>query len=240
MIIPPFITYSLLSPKDLSHIRSLVGQCEWFDGLKSTHSMTSAVKENQELKPSPIAGEASQLIFSKLNTNLKFNDFAFPAYALGMIFSKMEVGGFYKSHQDHHTTGNHSTTVFLSDPEDYGGGELCLWLNGEPKEFKLKAGEAITYCTGLPHEVKPVTSGNRLVSVFWTVSRIADLEKRNLIFVSNKVRDILRNDPNNKNKDLIFSSLNEAMENPQFLTHYLTEELSRRYSMPATPVQGPG
>ena len=84
------------------------------------------------------------------------------------MFSRIEEGGYYRCHFDHPQNGMFSTTLFLSNPEDYEGGELELLVNGELKQYKLEAGRCVTYETGLPHQVKTVTKGVRNVLVWWT------------------------------------------------------------------------
>ena len=65
--------------------------------------------------------------------------------------------------------------------QHYGGGELQLLIDNEIHDIKLKKGWAVTYSTGIPHQVKKVTSGQRYVSVFWTTSRIPDIIDRDFL-----------------------------------------------------------
>ena len=108
------------------------------------------------------------------------NEFAFftePKTSSSIIISKTPAGGYYKPHTDWEALGHYSTTIFLNDPDTYGGGELCILPNPYEDEVKIKleAGWGITYETGTPHRVATVTQGERLVSVFWTESKIKDL-----------------------------------------------------------------
>jgi len=61
-----------------------------------------------------------------------------------------------------------SVTCFLSDPEEYEGGELVLKVTQDNEiSYKLPAGKAVIYPSGTLHKVNPVTSGTRKVIVFW-------------------------------------------------------------------------
>jgi PKHD-type hydroxylase len=72
--------------------------------------------------------------------------------------------------------------LFLSDPEDYGGGELIVNdLYGE-HEVKLVAGDAIVYPSSSLHRVAPVTRGARVASFFWVQSLVRDDSQRRLLF----------------------------------------------------------
>lgn len=94
------------------------------------------------------------------------------------IYSVMDKGDFYKPHiDDPQGTGMFSTTLFLDDADTYEGGELEIYINGKVESFKLNAGQCITYETGLPHQVKPVTSGTRRVIVFWAKATSTDFNQ---------------------------------------------------------------
>jgi PKHD-type hydroxylase len=75
-----------------------------------------------------------------------------------------------------------STTVFLSDPEDYDGGELIIEDTYGAHEVKLPAGDAILYPSTSLHRVEPVTRGTRTVSVLWTQSMVRDGVRRQMLF----------------------------------------------------------
>ncbi len=100
------------------------------------------------------------------------------------IFSKYMTGGYYHTHVDSQKMGNrrtdYSVTVFINDPHEYEGGELCIDIGTQEVKFKLPAGKAILYPTGIPHRVDEVTSGERHVCVFWLESAIQDVRIREI------------------------------------------------------------
>jgi PKHD-type hydroxylase len=75
-----------------------------------------------------------------------------------------------------------SFTLFLADPESYEGGELALQDSSGETEIKLSAGDAVLYPTGALHQVKPVTSGERLAVVGWVRSFVRRADQRDILF----------------------------------------------------------
>ena len=67
-----------------------------------------------------------------------------------------------------------STTVFLSEPDEYEGGELVIEDNYGSHEVKLAAGDAIVYPATSLHRVEPVTDGQRLAAFLWSQSMVRD------------------------------------------------------------------
>lgn len=73
-------------------------------------------------------------------------------------------------------------TVFLTPPEAYSGGGLCLHgLAGERQVVRLPAGAAFVYPTGVIHEVIPVMEGERRAVVLWLQSYYRDPEIRQVV-----------------------------------------------------------
>lgn len=98
------------------------------------------------------------------------------------LFLKYTTGGYYKKHMDSQrqsdVRSDYSVSIFLND--DYEGGELCVDIGTQEIKYKLKAGEALVYPTGISHRVAEVTSGERRACVFWVQSAIRDCRIRNV------------------------------------------------------------
>ena len=73
-------------------------------------------------------------------------------------------------------------TLFLCNPGDYDGGELCVEDTYGDKSVKLPAGHMVMYPSSSLHHVTPVTRGTRTASFFWLQSMIRDNDKRTLMF----------------------------------------------------------
>ncbi|MFT9142545.1 Fe2+-dependent dioxygenase, partial [Acetobacter orientalis] len=75
-----------------------------------------------------------------------------------------------------------SSTLFLSDPEDYDGGELVIQDTYGTQTVKLPAGHMVVYPSTSLHSVNPVTRGSRWASFFWSQSLVKDDSKRALLY----------------------------------------------------------
>ena len=91
------------------------------------------------------------------------------------MFTTTSEGGYYRAHFDAPQNGHFSNTLFLSEPDEYEGGELEILIGGEIKQFKANAGQVVTYETGLAHQVRPVTKGERKALIWWTHSMIPNM-----------------------------------------------------------------
>jgi PKHD-type hydroxylase len=74
-----------------------------------------------------------------------------------------------------------SATLFLSDPDDYDGGELLIDDTYGAHSVKLPAGHLIVYPSTSLHRVEPVTRGARLACFFWAQSMVRDAGQRTLL-----------------------------------------------------------
>ncbi len=59
-----------------------------------------------------------------------------------------------------------AATLFLSEPEEYDGGELTVEDTYGSHEVKLPAGDLILYPASSVHQVMPITRGARLSHLF--------------------------------------------------------------------------
>ena len=87
--------------------------------------------------------------------------------------------------------------------------------------FKPSAGTAITYNTGILHRVNEVTSGERIVAVFWTKS----------IFDDPFYRDVFRelgSAISKLERKHVHETFKDALEDPVFILQELQNKLIRR------------
>jgi PKHD-type hydroxylase len=75
-----------------------------------------------------------------------------------------------------------SATLFLTDPDDYDGGELVIEDTYGAHAVKLSAGDLVIYPATSVHRVTPVTRGARVSSFFWIESMVRDDGRRALLF----------------------------------------------------------
>ena len=75
-----------------------------------------------------------------------------------------------------------SATLFLTEPEDYDGGELLAETPFGAQAVKLAAGDMVLYPSSSLHQVTPVTRGQRICAITWIQSAVADEQARALLY----------------------------------------------------------
>src|SRR5262245_18056739 len=84
-----------------------------------------------------------------------------------------------------------SSTLFLTPPEDYDGGELVIMDTYGSHSVKLPAGHLVVYPSTSLHSVNEITRGSRWSSFFWTQSMVKDDGRRTMLFDLDKaIRDV--------------------------------------------------
>lgn len=219
----------VLEKDNLNQIREIIEKCNknnlWIDGLSSGGGSKS-IKHNLELSDTSSSQIINDIIMNRLDEDNNFINFVLPCSTTLNIISRMESGSYYKPHLDDWRNGDYSTTVFLNDPNEYEGGDLCLYFGGDDEiKIKLDAGWGITYHTGILHRVNKVKSGTRYVSVFWTSSSIKDSFIR---YIYNELGNI---ESNIKNTNPIYSSdCISSRKDPLFCLDNLKTQILRKYS----------
>ena len=105
-----------------------------------------------------------------------------------------------------------SFTIFLSEKQQYEGGELLIEnLNSENK-FKLNSGEILIYPSTFLHSVQEVLNGERIVCVGWIESYIKSIEEREYLFdLDAGARSLLAKHGRSDDLDLIFKSYSNLL-----------------------------
>jgi PKHD-type hydroxylase len=93
-----------------------------------------------------------------------------------------------------------SVTLFVSEPEQYDGGELIVEDNYGTHEVKLPAGQLVLYPASSLDMVAAVTRGVRVASFFGLRSMVRDAHAHSLIFdldsaIQNLAERLGRDDP---------------------------------------------
>ena len=219
--------YKLLDEEQVSYIRQLISPHDyWEDGLVSLKTNKTQDHGGHEIKKSEqlLLGDAQQIsskiVYDALDANSEFKNFCLPTETSSVLFTRTHSGGYYKPHFDKPSLGEYSNTLFLSDPSEYDGGELTLWLNDKEETFKLEPGMVVSYHCGTPHQVKEVTGGTREVAVFWTRSQIKNDRLRFIMKDLLKCMNLIEDMPP-------FTALKEALNHPQFLLQQSIYNLER-------------
>jgi PKHD-type hydroxylase len=182
----------VLNAEQVRAMRERLAASDWVDGRASVGSQGAQRKRNRQLaEGSPLALELGRAVSAALMANPMFFSSVLPLRILPPFFNSYAGGEHYGAHVDgaiRFQAGGApirtdvSCTVFLSDPEDYEGGELSVIDSYGTHEVKLPAGDAIVYPSTSIHEVQPVTSGERVASFLWVQSMVRDDWKRSMLY----------------------------------------------------------
>jgi PKHD-type hydroxylase len=183
----------VLSKATVAEFRAIMDACDWEDGRSTAGAQSAVVKRNEQLPVnSDTARKLGQRIISALVANPLFVAAAVPLHIFPPLFNRYGAGHQFGAHIDNAVRGDHltgmrirtdlSVTLFLSEPEDYDGGELIVEDHYGSHAVKLPAGHLVLYPASSLHMVTPITRGVRVASFFWLQSMIRDAQARRLIF----------------------------------------------------------
>jgi PKHD-type hydroxylase len=185
----------VLSKDEVADFRRLMDASTWEDGRSTAGAQSALVKSNEQLPPdSEIARKLGNRIVSQLTSNPRFISAAIPLQIFPPLFNRYNAvdGHHFGIHVDNAVRGDRltglrirtdlSVTLFLSEPDEYDGGELVVEDLYGSQEIKLPAGDLVVYPASSLHMVTPVTRGARVASFFWLQSMIRDAHARSLIF----------------------------------------------------------
>jgi PKHD-type hydroxylase len=183
---------SVLSKAQVAEVRALIDAGEWIDGNLTSGPQAKLAKVNEQLLPrSAQAAAAGEIILAALRTHPLFVSAALPRTIMSPLFNRYGAGQTFGNHVDNAVradplTGQTlrtdlSATLFLSEPDDYDGGELTVEDTFGVQGVKLPAGDLILYPSSSIHHVTPVTRGSRTAAFFWIQSLIRDDAQRVLL-----------------------------------------------------------
>jgi PKHD-type hydroxylase len=182
----------VLTKPEVAAFRQRLDGADWRDGAATAGSLARGVKANQQLDDrDPVAVALGDQILQRLRPHPLFVSAALPSRIFPPRFNRYADGGTYGAHVDSAlmrgpdgTTlrSDLSATLFLSEPEEYDGGELEIEGEFGAQAVKLSAGDLVLYPSSSLHRVTPVTRGARVASFFWIESVVADEGARALLF----------------------------------------------------------
>lgn len=184
----------VLTKNEVSTIRMQLDQSKsWENGQHTAGYQAQKIKKNLQLNSSSeLFQTLSPFILQALKRNHLITSAALPKHFLQPLFNCYQDTGTYGNHVDNAIQFSTilqqpirtdvSLTLFLSDPEEYEGGELIIEDQYGAHEVKLDAGDAIIYPSTSLHRVEPVTQGKRIAAVTWIQSMIREDSKRSMLF----------------------------------------------------------
>ncbi|PZU60322.1 MAG: Fe2+-dependent dioxygenase [Brevundimonas sp.] len=179
---------------EVAVLRGKLDAGPWADGNMTSGHQSATAKRNQQLpEDSAVAREVSALVAQALHANPMFVAAALPHTLFPPLFNRYEGGGEFGTHVDNairqqrgggalRIRSDLSATLFLSEPEDYDGGELVVEEMYGSQSVKLPAGDLVLYPSKSLHHVTPVTRGARVSSFMWLQSLVRDDGDREMLF----------------------------------------------------------
>ena len=127
----------VLSKAEVADFRAAMDAADWEDGRSTAGAQSATVKKNEQLPPnSDIARQLGEAVIRALVVNPLFVSAAIPKQIFPPLFNRYGVGQHFGVHVDNAVRGDHlsgarirtdlSVTLFLSEPEEYDGGELIV------------------------------------------------------------------------------------------------------------------
>ena len=184
---------NVLTKEQVQYFRDEMDKIEWVNGKVTAGTLSATVKHNQQLpEDHPLTHLLSTIILESLGQHPLFLSAAVPLDIIPPLFNRYEQQesfGFHVDNSIRRIRGSNerlrtdlSCTVFLSEPEEYIGGELVIEDTYGYHEVKLPAGDMVLYPSTSLHEVTAVTEGCRVASFFWVQSMIRDDAERDMLF----------------------------------------------------------
>lgn len=183
----------LLTAEELKYIRGALESSSWIDGRATAGDQAAKVKNNLQVPiDSPASQELGQIVLGALARSPAFTSATLPLRVLPPMFNRYDQGMKFGAHVDGSIralpgTGQRlrtdiSSTLFLTPPEDYDGGELVVHDTYGQHTVKLPAGHLVVYPATSMHSVNAVTRGSRWASFFWTQSMVKDDWQRHMLY----------------------------------------------------------
>ncbi|HKU65894.1 MAG TPA: Fe2+-dependent dioxygenase [Rhizomicrobium sp.] len=185
----------LLSGEQVAHMRGVLSGTDWVDGKVTAGSQSASAKRNLQVpENAPAARALGDIVLTALGQNERFTSSALALRVFPPLFNRYDPGMNFGAHIDNairfvkgastpiRVRTDMSATLFLTDPDDYEGGELVIEDTFGSHAVKLPAGDLVVYSATSRHHVTPVTRGSRWSSFFWIQSMVRDEAARTMLF----------------------------------------------------------
>lgn len=185
----------ILTPDEIRRARQVLAGASWGSGRATAGEQSAQVKNNQQLpEASGETRELQALLLAGLERHPGFFSATLPKQISPPLFNRYGgTANHFGNHVDSavrylrngagRVRTDISCTLFLSDPDEYEGGDLVIETTGSPPQrVKLPAGHLVVYPGTSVHRVEPVTRGYRLAGFFWIQSMVRSNENRQLLY----------------------------------------------------------
>jgi PKHD-type hydroxylase len=188
----------VLTADEIKKLRAEAALLPFVPGTETAGGRARRVKNNEQISQKADERKAlHEIVITALSRNKEFNRAAVPKRIRPPLISRYRAGMAYGKHVDNALMGpkaarersDISLTVFISDIDEYDGGELIIHGAFGMQEVKLPSGSVVAYPSSSLHEVTEVTRGERLVAVTWVQSYVRDDHQREILAHLAQVKD---------------------------------------------------
>jgi len=181
----------VLTPAQVDDFRRRLTAADWVDGRITAGEQSALAKRNLQVpEDAAAARELGETILGALGRHPRFVSAALPLRVFPPLFNRYDAGMAFDTHVDNairfagpvRYRTDLSATLFLTDPDDYEGGELIVEDAYGEHAVKLPAGAMVLYPASSLHRVAQVTRGSRWAAFFWVQSMVRSDEQRSLLF----------------------------------------------------------
>lgn len=182
---------NVLNRDELAYVKARYDAIGFGDGRATAGELAAQVKRNLQL-PNDTAEHAdlTALVHKALSRNQQFMSAALPLNISPPLFNRYLPGMEFGTHVDNAVRidgeqplrADVSSTIFLSEPDEYDGGALVIEDVYGQQRLRMPAGSMIVYPSSSLHHVEAVLRGRRDVAVFWTQSMVRDDARRHLLY----------------------------------------------------------
>lgn len=187
-----FRAFRILPEDQALELHERLTTAEWDVGQARTAKAVGTIKRNEEIIPRtdnhPLWADVTKVRDALLG-NQALMGYTLMHKMTVPKFNRYSGGGTYNRHFDASPMSSPdmrtdwSYTLFLTPPDQYEGGELCV-ESSTGVVFKAPKGEpgtCVVYDCGEAHWVNPVTAGARVSCIGWMRSLVRDPAERRII-----------------------------------------------------------
>ena len=188
----------VLTAQEIATLREEAQLLPFVPGEETAGSRAQRVKHNEQISQKAEGRRVlHDIVLTALARNREFNRAALPKSVRRPLISRYRQDMAYGKHVDSALMGpkmareraDISITVFISDVEDYDGGELVIHSPFGVQNVKLRSGSVVLYPSSSLHQVTAVTRGERLVAVTWAQSYVRDDRQREILAHLGQIKD---------------------------------------------------
>lgn len=184
----------VLTREELAAASSMLAGSPWVSGKITAGTQAIQVKNNLQLpETAPHMADLRRLVLGALHRNALFFTATLPGKIVPPFFNRYSGDtNHYGFHVDNamrllpdgngYARADISATLFLSDPQEYEGGELVVNDTFGQHGVKLQAGSMVIYPSSSVHQVTPVTRGERTACFMFIQSMVRDPNQRRLLY----------------------------------------------------------